>query len=265
MTKVVLGLSGGVDSAVAARLLQQNGYEIRGLYLDIGTPDARADAEAAAEFLGIPLTVRDASRELEQYVCAPFTESYLRGETPNPCILCNPAVKFAALLEEAEHVGADYIATGHYARTEHGALYRGKPANDQSYMLCRLTREQCERALSGALTQDDLNSDLLRKFFVQAGQNHLHPKVIVAYERTPFVYAPGNVRITFDRNIGSSSDISSFFSSYLPLRPVMPAGSHVLEVKYDEFLPDYLYRAMDLGSLRQTAFSKYYLCRKFCV
>lgn len=130
---------------------------------------------------------------------------------------------------------------------------------------CRLTREQCEKALSGTLTQEDLNSNLLRKFFVQAGQNHLQPKVIVAYERTPFVYAPGNVRITFDRNIGSSSDISSFFNSYLPLRPVMPTGNHVLEVKYDEFLPDYLYRAMDLGSLRQTAFSKYYLCRKFCV
>ena len=147
MTKVVLGLSGGVDSAVAARLLQNDGYEVRGLYLDVGTENARADAEAAAEFLGVPLTVRDVSGELEREVCAPFTESYLRGETPNPCILCNPAVKFAALLAEADRVGAEKIATGHYARTEHGALYRGKPANDQSYMLCRLTREQLSRLL----------------------------------------------------------------------------------------------------------------------
>ena len=147
MSKVVLGLSGGVDSAVAARLLQKSGYEVHGLYLDIGTGDARADAEATAEFLGVPLTVRDVSAELEREVCVPFAESYLRGETPNPCILCNPAVKFAALLAEADRVGADYIATGHYARTAEGALYRGRPANDQSYMLCRLTSEQLFRLL----------------------------------------------------------------------------------------------------------------------
>ena len=147
MTKVVLGLSGGVDSAVAARLLQNDGYEVHALYLDIGTPDARADAETAAGFLGVPLTVRDVSAELEAAVCAPFTESYLRGETPNPCILCNPAVKFAALLTEADRIGAEMIATGHYARVRDGGLYRGKPANDQSYMLCRLTRTQLSRLL----------------------------------------------------------------------------------------------------------------------
>lgn len=89
--------------------------------------------------------------------------------------------------------------------------------------------------------------------------------MIVAYERTPFVYGPGNVRITFDRNIGSSTDVGSFFDSYLPLRPVLPVGKHILEVKYDEFLPDFLYSVMNLGSLTQSAFSKYYLCRKFTV
>ena len=91
--------------------------------------------------------MRDVSAELEREVCAPFTASSLRGETPNPCILCNPAVKFAALLSEADRVGAAHVATGHYARAEGGALYRGKPANDQSYMLCRLTREQLSRLL----------------------------------------------------------------------------------------------------------------------
>ncbi len=89
--------------------------------------------------------------------------------------------------------------------------------------------------------------------------------MIVAYERTPFVYAPGNVRITFDRNIGSTTNISGFFDPYLPLRPVLPTGKHILEVKYDAFLPDFLYEVMNLGSLTQTAFSKYYLCRKFTV
>lgn len=89
--------------------------------------------------------------------------------------------------------------------------------------------------------------------------------MIVAYERTPFVYNFGNVRITFDRNIGSTTDLNSFFDPYLPLRPILPLGKQILEVKYDELLPDFLYHAMSLGSLQQTTFSKYYLCRKYTV
>lgn len=144
--KVVLGLSGGVDSAVAAHLLREAGYEVLGLYLDNGLPGEES-AKASAEALGIPLTVRDMRSEMEQHVCRPFAEGYLRGETPNPCILCNPAVKFALLLEEADRKGAEYIATGHYAVCRDGALYRGQPENDQSYMLCRLKKEQIERLL----------------------------------------------------------------------------------------------------------------------
>jgi len=145
MKKIVLGLSGGVDSAVAAKLLLQTGYEVHGLYLDIGTASERSDARRTAEMLGVPLAVQDISEALEKEVCAPFAEAYLRGETPNPCILCNPAVKFAALCEYADAVDAEFIATGHYARAENGALFRGNPANDQSYMLCRLRRVQLDR------------------------------------------------------------------------------------------------------------------------
>lgn len=128
---------------------------------------------------------------------------------------------------------------------------------------CPLTREQFDRILDGKLPACEADSELLRKFCAQQAQTGLEPKVIVAYERTPFVYPAGNVRITFDRNIGSTTDIAGFFDSYLPQRPVMPTGKHILEVKYDEFLPDFLYEIMNLGSLRQTTFSKYYLCRKF--
>ena len=128
---------------------------------------------------------------------------------------------------------------------------------------CPLTREQFSLILEGKLPASAADSELLRKFCVQQAQTGLEPKVIVAYERTPFVYPAGNVRITFDRNIGSSTNIADFFAPYLPQRPVMPAGKHILEVKYDEFLPGFLYEAMNLGSLRQTTFSKYYLCRKF--
>ena len=141
MDKVVLGLSGGVDSAVAAHLLRQSGLEVYGLYLDNGLPGADA-AREAAESLSIPLTVFDSREAMETYVCAPFAAAYLHGETPNPCILCNPAVKFRALLDEARRIGAKYIATGHYARVENGGIYRGAPENDQSYMLCRLTPDE---------------------------------------------------------------------------------------------------------------------------
>ena len=143
--KVVLGFSGGVDSAVCARLLQRQGHEVQGLYLDNAGEKERADALGAAACLGIPLTVRDVKRELEETVCRPFTAAYLRGETPNPCVLCNPAMKFRNLLALADGLGAEAIATGHYARAENGALYKGMPANDQSYMLCRLTRAQVSR------------------------------------------------------------------------------------------------------------------------
>ena len=130
---------------------------------------------------------------------------------------------------------------------------------------CQLSKEQYQKILDGSLSASDVNSTLLEKFYLIQEQRHLQPKVIVAYERTPFVYTFGNVRITFDRNIGSSTDISAFFDPYLPVRPILPLGKNILEVKYDELLPNFLYDAMSLGSLRQTTFSKYYLCRKFTV
>ena len=130
---------------------------------------------------------------------------------------------------------------------------------------CQLSKEQYQKILDGTLSASDVNSTLLEKFYLIQEQRHLQPKVIVAYERTPFVYTFGNVRITFDRNIGSSTDISAFFDPYLPVRPILPLGKNILEVKYDELLPNFLYDAMSLGSLRQTTFSKYYLCRKFTV
>lgn len=147
MKKVVLGFSGGVDSAVCAVLLKNQGYEVHGLYLDNADENALTDAVKTAEFIGIPLEVRDVKAELEEKVCKPFTDCYLRGETPNPCIICNPTLKFKNLIDESDRLGAEYIATGHYARCENGALFKGRPSNDQSYMLCRLKREQVERLI----------------------------------------------------------------------------------------------------------------------
>lgn len=147
MSKIVLGFSGGVDSAVSTMLLKKAGHEVYGLYMDNADEAARQCAIDAAEFIGVPLTVLDVKAELERSVCRPFTEAYLRGETPNPCIICNPSTKFKNLLAEADRIGAELVATGHYARTENGRLMKGMPANDQSYMLCRLSREQVRRAV----------------------------------------------------------------------------------------------------------------------
>lgn len=126
--KVVLGLSGGVDSAVAARLLLQD-YEVYCLYLDIGLGGSgAADAAAVAASLNLPFATADIRQALEEHVCAPFTADYLAGRTPLPCARCNPAVKFPALLALADRVGARLVATGHYApgRRE-GCCGRGGP------------------------------------------------------------------------------------------------------------------------------------------
>ena len=147
MSKVVLGFSGGVDSAVSAELLKKQGFQVYGLYMDNTDEAARLAAVTAAEQRGIDLKVLDVKAQLEERVCRPFTEADLRGETPNPCILCNPTLKFKSLMEYADAVGAEFVATGHYARAAGGRIYKGRPANDQSYMLCRLTRQQAERAL----------------------------------------------------------------------------------------------------------------------
>lgn len=145
MSRIVLGFSGGVDSAVCAKLLQNEGHEVIGLYLDNAGEKEKNDALSAAEFIGIPLHIIDVHEALEKRVCRPFMQAYLRGETPNPCIICNPTLKFDALCRYADETGAEKIATGHYARAENGRLYKGRPANDQSYMLCRITREQADR------------------------------------------------------------------------------------------------------------------------
>ena len=149
--KVVLGLSGGVDSAVAAQRLLGQGYEVHGLYLDIGLGGEQSARDNAAK-LGIPLTVRSIQQELEEHVCAPFAADYLSGRTPIPCARCNRAVKFPALISFAREIGASWVATGHYARIGTGCdggpiLLRGNSANDQSYMLSRLTRDMLSHVL----------------------------------------------------------------------------------------------------------------------
>ena len=129
---------------------------------------------------------------------------------------------------------------------------------------CPLTKQQAEQLMYGKPLQlTDTLPPLLKKFTLEMLTQRLQPVVIVEYERIPYIYKHGNVRVTFDTQIASSTNITDFFSDELPQRPIMPIGQHLMEVKFDEYLPDFIYRHLNLGVLQQTAFSKYYLCRKF--
>ncbi|MGI5970502.1 MAG: tRNA 2-thiouridine(34) synthase MnmA [Oscillospiraceae bacterium] len=148
MSSIVVGLSGGVDSAVAAYKLIQDGHRVTGVFLKSEGSDP-SDAENVARFLGCDFIVKDISATLEREVIEPFIRAYREGRTPNPCVTCNPNVKFPFLFAAADSIGAQYAATGHYARTDHlngrYRLLRGRPENDQSYMLAGLRQDQLAR------------------------------------------------------------------------------------------------------------------------
>lgn len=129
---------------------------------------------------------------------------------------------------------------------------------------CPLAPAVCEQILGGSIPEFDSGTPyLLKKLIMQMRLRALRPVVIVAYERAPFVYEAGNVRVTFDRNIRSSGRIGEFFDESAPFRPVLSAGTNMMEVKFDEFLPDFINEALQASTLQWTSFSKYYLCRKY--
>ena len=179
--KVVLGLSGGVDSTAAALILKEKGYEVTGLYFDVfggsaKSEEGRAKAETAAEQLGIKFIYRDLSDEFREKVIGNFCSEYSCGRTPNPCIVCNPGVKFRVLLETADREGAQYIATGHYAGTYHDEdtdtwfiRRAANEAKDQSYMLYRLGQEVVSRLLLPLNDVDDKEKirDIARKNYMK--------------------------------------------------------------------------------------------------
>ena len=140
-------------------------------------------------------------------------------------------------------------------RKEHGMTHKTS---------CPLTLEQTKWLMEGKPLPDlESQPPLLRKLALQMLTRQMRPVVIVEYDRIPYVYDCGNVRITLDTNISSSQAVKQFLEKEIPQCPVMPMGQQLLEVKYDEYLPDFIYRNLQLQNLQQTAFSKYYLCRKY--
>lgn len=236
--RVVVAMSGGVDSSVAALLLRDEGYEVIGLHMRPGvehpereggrpTCCSAADAEDArrvAHALGIPfyvLNFREAFDSLIEYFC----REYDRARTPNPCILCNRDLKFGRLLTYADAVGAAWVATGHYARVEHSSqrhhLLRGVDSEkDQSYALFALTQEQLGRALFplGALRKAEVRK-IARKSRLKVRDKPESQEICfvpggnygeVLRKRIPERIAPGPVVDTEGRVVGTHPGVQLF-------------------------------------------------------
>ena len=150
---VFVGMSGGVDSSVAAGLLKKQGYDVVGVHLRCFNLDGCADrdledARRAAEVLGIPFYVFDFEKEYKKRVMEYMIDGYKKGITPNPDVMCNQEIKFGLFLDKALQMGADYVATGHYVRLSRGKLFIAEDKNkDQSYFLWTLNRKQLKHCL----------------------------------------------------------------------------------------------------------------------
>jgi tRNA-specific 2-thiouridylase len=149
-----VGLSGGVDSSMTAYLLQKEGYEVEGIYMKLHkTVDGYHEKnlkniEQVANFLNIKYHILDLSSQFKKEIYDYFIQSYINGITPNPCVKCNSQIKFGELYDEAMHLGADYLATGHYAATDGKFIYKAKDLNkDQSYFLGQVPKEVLPKLL----------------------------------------------------------------------------------------------------------------------
>ncbi len=170
---VLVGMSGGIDSSVAAGILVKKGFDVIGVTLNLYSRQTAGDrefyrelegAEAVAKKLGIEHRVLDLRDEFREKVLDPFSKAYLSGKTPNPCVICNKTIKFATLLQISDEIGGDFIATGHYARVEkdsNGRILLKKAVDslkDQTYFLYRLNQDELHRTIFplGEISRQDV-------------------------------------------------------------------------------------------------------------
>ena len=235
--KVIVAMSGGVDSSVAAALLKQQGYQPVGVFMCAGlaesgagsgpkrccSPEDSADARRVAARLGIPFAVLDFSADFARLIDA-FCEEYGRGRTPNPCVLCNRDLKFGRLLEYADTLGAAFVATGHYARVEWEAgcwrLKRGcDREKDQSYFLFAIAPERIERIRLplGELTKSEVR-EIARELGLPVHDKAESQEVCfvpgtvgdLVRERRPDLVKPGPVLDLAGRQLGRHAGIVNF-------------------------------------------------------
>lgn len=233
--RVLVAMSGGVDSSVAAAMLRDDGHDVAGVTLRLwgGESDSGCcsvsdveDARRVAAQLGIPHHVFNLADDFEAAVVGPYVESYAAGETPNPCVECNRAIKFGRLLERAVALGFDAVATGHHARVEAGPegrlrLLRGAdPAKDQSYVLAVLGRHELARTRLpvGRITKAEVRAraaalglrtaakpESMDVCFVERGR-----RVEFLAGRAPATVAPGPVVDRAGRRVGSHRGVARF-------------------------------------------------------
>ena len=153
MKKVLVGMSGGVDSTISTLILQEDGYEVEGLYMKLHSKPGyheihQARAQKAADRLGVKLHVLDLQENFKKEVFQPFIDTYEKGKTPNPCALCNRTMKFGEMINFADKIGADYLATGHYIKTDGQYFYQAEDdTKDQSYFLFYVNKDILPRLL----------------------------------------------------------------------------------------------------------------------
>jgi tRNA-specific 2-thiouridylase len=229
-TRVLLGMSGGVDSSVAAWLLKEQGYDVIGVTMKVWPqdcvsraedkccgPQAVADARGVAHALGIPHYVVDEAGEFERLVIDYFTSEYRAGRTPNPCVMCNEKLKFGNLLTKARALGATHIATGHYARIDRDAAGRATlrravdERKDQSYFLFSLRQEQLAAAILplGGLTKPE----------VRALAKKMGLKTYDKEDSQEICFVPGN-------------DYTAFLKSHLGEQEFHPGGIYFKDGTY---------------------------------
>lgn len=232
MKKILLGLSGGVDSSVAACILKEQGFEVTGCFLLLSEHASENSQEAenarkVAESIGIDFVIADYRQRFKENVSDFFINEYLNGRTPNPCIRCNPTVKFRSLADTAQKLGIDKIATGHYAKTVFSDYYNSAVISpslskkDQSYFLCRLTPELIEKIvfpLGSFMSKDEVRAYAEKMHLSNSRQSDSQEICFIPdndyanyiSRKTSAVSRPGNILDNDGKIIGKHTGIVNY-------------------------------------------------------